>query len=184
MGTHRSARAPTGSSRGAAPDASTRSVLDSIRRIVRALRVSSRSAEKRTGLSGAQLFVLQRLADGGRALSLNELARRTVTDQSSVSVVVQKLVKRGLVRTARSREDGRRVEMGLTAPGRRATARSFDAAQDRLIAALGRMARAERRRLAMLLDRLVGEAGIADAAAGMFFENDHDATGQRARRTS
>jgi DNA-binding MarR family transcriptional regulator len=177
MGDHRLARARASVARGAVPDASTRLVLDSIRRIVRALRVSSRSAEKRTGLSGAQLFVLQRLADGGRALSLNELARRTVTDQSSVSVVVQKLVGRGLVRTARSREDGRRVEMELTAGGRRATAKSFDAAQDRLIGALGRMAAGERRRLALLLDGLVRDAGIADAAASLFFENDRDAAG-------
>lgn len=182
MGTHRSARAAAGTSRGAAPDVSTRSVLDSIRRIVRALRVSSRSAEKRTGLGGAQLFVLRRLADGGRALSLNELARRTVTDQSSVSVVVQKLVKRGLIRTARSREDGRRVELELTAGGRRLTVNSFDAAQDRLIGALGRMAAGERRRLASLLDRLVCEAGIADATAGMFFENDDAAESAGSRR--
>jgi MarR family transcriptional regulator, lower aerobic nicotinate degradation pathway regulator len=180
MGTHRSARsAAAGLSRGATPDASTRSVLDSIRRIVRSLRVSGRSAEKRSGLSGAQLFVLGRLADGGRALSLNELARRTVTDQSSVSVVVQRLVKRGLVRTARSREDGRRVELELTAAGRRGTARSFDAAQDRLIGALGGMAAGERRRLASLLERLVREAGIADAAASLFFENDRDVAGSR-----
>jgi DNA-binding MarR family transcriptional regulator len=157
-------------------DAATRSVLDSIRRIVRALRVSSRAAEKQVGLSGAQLFVLQRLADGGgRALSLNELAARTVTDQSSVSVVVQRLVRLGLVRAARSRADGRRMELGLTAAGRRAAARSSasGAAQERLIAALGRMGAASRRRLAGLLERVVREAGIdVDGAAEMFFESD------------
>jgi DNA-binding MarR family transcriptional regulator len=147
-------------------------VLDSIRRIVRALRVSSRRAETRVGLSGAQLFVLQRLADGGRALSLNELARRTVTDQSSVSVVVRKLVKRGLVTAARSRSDGRRLEMELTAGGRKVVAGSGGSAQDRLIESLGRMTAAERRRLASLLERLVERAGIGGAAPSMFFEPD------------
>jgi hypothetical protein len=43
-----------------------RIVLDSIRRIVQALRVSSRAAEKTVGLSGAQLFLLQQLGEGRR----------------------------------------------------------------------------------------------------------------------
>src|SRR4051794_22052590 len=92
-----------------------RAVLDSIRRIVRELRLSSRAAEKHVGLSGAQLFVLQKLAEGGCALSLNELADRTLTHQSSVSVVVQKLAERRLIKTFRSSQDGRRVELSLTA---------------------------------------------------------------------
>ncbi len=62
-------------------------MLDAIRRIVQALRESSRAAEKRVGLSGAQLFVLQTLGESP-GLSLNELAERTRTHQSSVSVVV------------------------------------------------------------------------------------------------
>src|SRR4051794_8130303 len=82
--------------RGAAGDGTggggdVRAIMDAIRRIVRVLRVSSRAAEKQVGLSGAQLFVLHKLADTP-ALSLNELADRTRTHQSSVSVVVQRLV--------------------------------------------------------------------------------------------
>ena len=68
-------------------------VLDGVRRIVHALRASSRRAEQDYGLSGAQLFVLQRLADAP-ALSVNELAARTHTHQSSVSTVVAKLVEK------------------------------------------------------------------------------------------
>src|SRR5689334_4760067 len=92
----------------------SRSVLDSIRRIVQALRMYDKAAEKHVGLSGAQLFVLEKL-HGGKALSLNELAQRTLTHQSSVSVVVQRLVERGLVVSCVSREDARRIELSLTA---------------------------------------------------------------------
>src|SRR4051812_12400160 len=38
-------------------------VMDSIRRIVRLLRVSARASERLVGISGAQLFVLQQLAE-------------------------------------------------------------------------------------------------------------------------
>ena len=74
--------------------------MNAIRSIVRALRVSSRMIESKMGMSGAQLFVLQQLAEKP-AHSLNELAERTATHQSSVSVVVRRLVDHGYVaRTA------------------------------------------------------------------------------------
>ena len=57
-------------------------VLDSLRRIVQALRgESSRRAEQDLGVSGAQLFVLDALALAP-ALSVNELAYRTRTHQN------------------------------------------------------------------------------------------------------
>jgi DNA-binding MarR family transcriptional regulator len=178
MGVHTSSTSP----RSDAPENDARSVLDSIRRIVRALRVSSRAAEKLVGLSGAQLFVLHKLSADGRATSLNELAERTMTDQSSVSVVVRKLVKRGLVTASRSRADGRRIEMALTGPGRRAIGKSSGAAQDRLIESLSLMAPAERRQLASLLDQLVRGAGIAGATPSLFFEQEESDGEQRKLR--
>jgi DNA-binding MarR family transcriptional regulator len=69
------------------PSTDTRTILDAIRHIVRALRIASRSAEQSVGLSAAQLFVLQKLAEGD-GISLGELARLTLTHQSSVSVIV------------------------------------------------------------------------------------------------
>src|SRR4051794_12131990 len=68
-------------------NAEIRSILNSMRRIVDILRVASRAAEKDVGLSGAQLWVLHKLAEGP-VISLNELAERTCTHQTSVSVVV------------------------------------------------------------------------------------------------
>ena len=92
---------------------SIRTVMDGLRRIVRDLRLSARDAERGAGISGAQLFVLQTLSESS-AQSLNDLADRTLTDQSSVSVVVKRLVERKLVARKPSEEDGRRVELSLT----------------------------------------------------------------------
>src|SRR4029079_10230422 len=93
---------------GTSAEPATREVLDAIRRIVRARRESSRATEQSVGIGAAQLFVLQRLA-GAPGLSLNELAARTFTHQSSVSVVVSRLVDRGLLTRARGGDDGRRI---------------------------------------------------------------------------
>jgi DNA-binding MarR family transcriptional regulator len=154
---------------GLLADPATRAVLDAIRRIVRALRESSRGAERAVGVGGAQLFVLQRLA-GAPALSLNELARRTLTHQSSVSVVVSKLVRAGLVARTRADGDGRRVEIELTEAGRRVLSRAPAAAQDRLIGALGVLGPEARRELAGRLRQLVEAMALPDRHPPMFFE--------------
>src|SRR5947209_2433945 len=116
----------------------TRRVLDGIRRIVRVLRLASRDAEKRVGLSAAQLFVLQKLAEGG-VLSVNDLAHRTHTHQSSVSVVVRRLVDRGFAERERSRADARQAEVSVTPAGKAVLRSAPTAAQGRIIQALEQM---------------------------------------------
>lgn len=109
--------------------------LDLIRRMVRALRVSSRAVEKAHGVSSAQLFVLQHLAHRPAA-SLTELSERTLTDPSSVSVVVSRLVRQGLVQRRVSPEDSRRILLSVTPAGRSLARRAPEPAQVRLIQGL------------------------------------------------
>src|SRR5690348_4042205 len=135
MGSHKTAAATaTALARGGPGNQDVRSILDSIRRIVRTLRVASRASEKEVGLTGAQQFVLHHLAEA-TSLSVNDLADRTRTHQSSVSVVVQRLVDRGLVARERSGLDARRVELTLTPAARALLKKSPGAAQERLIEA-------------------------------------------------
>ena len=147
-----------------------RVVLDCIRQIVRLLRVSSREAERELGLTGAQLFVLQKLSEA-KVLSVNELAERTHTHQSSVSVVAQALVDRGLISRNRASDDARRLELTLTPAARQMVKKAPGAAQDRLIEAIEKMPAALRKQLAKGLERLVEESGIDDEVAPMMFED-------------
>ena len=156
---------------GAAPvlrDPATRAILDSVRRIVRALRESSRAAERSVGIGGAQLFVLQRMA-GAPPLSINEIADRTLTHQSSVSVVVSRLVRAGLVARTRATSDGRRVEITLTDAGRSVLERAPAAAQDRLIGGLALLGASARKELASQLARLVESMALPPQHPPMFF---------------
>ncbi|MEP6916419.1 MAG: MarR family transcriptional regulator [Acidobacteriota bacterium] len=147
----------------------TRTVLDGIRRLVQSLRESSRWAEKHVGMSGAQLFVLQKLAEGPGA-SLNELAARTHTHQSSVSTIIARLVEKGLVVRRRSPSDGRSVTLTLSPRGQRVGDRSPNAAQERLIAGIERLSAARRRALASALGALGDAMDAADPEPAMFFE--------------
>jgi DNA-binding MarR family transcriptional regulator len=146
-----------------------RQVLDSLRRIVRSLRIASRVAEKQVGVSAAQLFLLQRLAEVPSA-SVNELAERTLTHQSSASVVISKLVDRGLIERSHSATDARRLELSVTPTARKLLRKAPHIAQDALIDALARMKKSQVKQLARLLAEFVDTAGIASEPAEMLFE--------------
>ena len=148
----------------------TTAVLDGLRRLVKVLREGSRAAEQELGLSGAQLFVLAALA-GGTPRSLTELAERTHTHQSSVSVVVSRLVQRRLVKRLRARADARRLELCLTPRGKALQLKAPDAAQHRLIAAVEALPRAQRRALGQSLGRVAAAMALPATAPAMFFED-------------
>jgi len=150
-------------------NASVTQILDALRRMTRHLRLADRQAEQRLGISGAQLFTLQQLARS-RAQSVNDLADLTHTHQSSVSVVVRRLVEQGLAARRQSDDDARRVELRITAAGQALLRRSAVAPQERLISALERMPAAALSRLADLLEHLVKGMGAGTQPAEMFFE--------------
>lgn len=144
--------------------------MDAFRRIVQSLRQSSRALEKRHGVSAAQLFVLQCLAEAP-ASSLSELAERTYTHQSSVSVVVSRLAERGLVDRRHSAVDGRRLTLSLTDAGRAVLAEAPEAVQFRMTEALATLAPERLRALSHELGALVSAIGAGDGdAPHMFFE--------------
>ncbi len=116
-----------------------KAILNRVRQLVRALRAFDKQAQTRFGLGAAQMFILHVLQHHDE-LSMNELADRTATDQSSVSLAVGKLVSEGYVRRDVSEEDRRQVRLSLTAKGRALVKRSPPAAQERqnLVVALWR----------------------------------------------
>lgn len=153
-----------------APTPHTQEILDAIRRIIRALRVSSCTAEKEFGLSSAQLFVLQKLKES-QSLSLNELAERTFTHQSSVSVVVRKLVDRGLAESYKSDLDARRVEISITTKGNNLIKKAPGAFQDKLILAIESLTTENRLNLAKCLSKIVKDTGNELGPAPLVFED-------------
>jgi DNA-binding MarR family transcriptional regulator len=142
--------------------------LDAVRRIVRVLRESSARTERQLGIGGAQLFVLHQLACAP-ASSINELAERTYTHQSSVSVVIRRLVEQGLVARRPAADDARRRELRLTAAGRRMVERAPLPAQVRLIQGLDALEPAELAKLSRLLRLVVQGMGAADEPPSMLF---------------
>jgi DNA-binding MarR family transcriptional regulator len=145
-------------------------VMNSLRQIVHALETGSRAAQKSVGLSGAQLLVLQML-EGDGVTSLNELAHKSHTHQSSVSVVVSRLAEAGLVKRAPAADDARRLQLSVTAAGRKALQAGFVTPQERLMASLRRIAPERVGDLRLLLDELVALSGFEAGTPPMFLED-------------
>ena len=143
--------------------------LDAVRTVVGALSRSARAVERRTGVTTAQLFVLRQLADVD-SLSLGEVADRTLTRQSTVSIVVARLVENGLVRRERAAADRRRLQLSLTPAGRRLLSRAPEPTTGRLLAALDELSDEQLRYLSSGLDALIVALGIDARPAGMLFE--------------
>lgn len=156
---------------GQPTDDSVSRSLNAIRSVVRALRVNTRAIELQMGISLAQLFVLQQLAKKP-ADSLNELAERTATHQSSVSVVVRRLVEHGLVSRTAAAQDKRRIRIGLTDAGRAKLADAPATVQINLIEGLQKLPAEQRRELADLLERWLSNSGVDLAAPPMLFEDE------------
>ena len=158
-------------------DAALNAVADSLRRITQAIRLSSSVVQDTLGITGAQLFVLQQLAAQPGA-SLRELADLTLTDQSSVSVVVSRVVEGGYVTRRVSASDARRTELTLTRAGTGLLRRAPALAQTRLMAALRTVPAAQLRVTASVLERVARAVGSTSEPAPMFFE---PASGKRRR---
>ncbi|MEP6473481.1 MAG: MarR family winged helix-turn-helix transcriptional regulator [Gemmatimonadota bacterium] len=159
--------------RRAAPSPLAARVTDAlrgIRRLVATLQASARTIEQRTGITNAQLFMLRAL-DGQRTMSLGDLADLAGAQQSTASIIVQRLVMAGLVRRARSSEDARRVELSLTAAGRRKVRDAPVPTTARLLEALRAMSAGELRALVASLEVLHARLGEDGEDPGMLFES-------------
>jgi DNA-binding MarR family transcriptional regulator len=141
-------------------------ILDSVRRLVRYLRINDRAAQTKVGLSGAQLFVMREL---GRtpSMSLSQLAQRTLTDQSSVSVVVTRLVDAGYVTRDRDTHDARRLVLNLTKSGKTVLQHAPAPPQERLVEVIEEFSASDRKRFADCFERLIGQLGENDGVVPM-----------------
>ncbi len=144
-------------------------VMDYIRHIFKALRVSSSQFEKELGLSVAQIFVLKKLRDEP-GLSINDLALRTTTHQSSVSVVVKKLEEQGLVSRTISTEDSRRVVVSLTEAGAQRLGTIPRTIQEEMIDTLQNMHPEKTSTLAGLMKEFCLQAKIVETDVAPMFE--------------
>lgn len=91
-------------------------VLVALRRIIRATDLHSRQLNRVAGLTASQLLILQLLRQG-EDFTAGEVARQVSLSQATVTTIIDRLEKRGLVVRERGQEDRRKVFIYLTDAG-------------------------------------------------------------------
>jgi DNA-binding MarR family transcriptional regulator len=92
-------------------------VLLALRRIARAASVHSRHIQQTYGLTSPQLFLLRELARREEATG-GELAKAASLSHATVTGVIDRLERRGLLSRQRSERDKRRIFARITEAGR------------------------------------------------------------------
>jgi DNA-binding MarR family transcriptional regulator len=155
--------------------------LQAVRSLVQGLSQSSGAVERKTGITNAQLFLLQQI-EKEHDPTVNDLATLAMTSQSTVSIVLSRLERRGLVVRERSPSDARSVVLRLTAGGKRVLRRAPAPATSEVLGALGRLTRQELQSLSRGLSALSRELGFRSEQPAMLFETEERGSTKSHRR--
>jgi len=92
------------------------SVMIALRKIIQAIDMNSKKLVKRVGLTGPQLVILQEISSQGE-VTAGEIARAVSLSQATVTGILDRMEKRGLIARQRSDRDKRRIMVSITATG-------------------------------------------------------------------
>jgi len=93
-----------------------RDLLVSMRQIIQAIDIHSRTLNKRFGLTGPQLVVLLEIYQKGQ-ISITPLSKATSLSQATVTDITKRLATKGLIDRKKREDDRRAVNLFLTETG-------------------------------------------------------------------
>jgi len=140
-------------------------VLVALRRIIRATDLHSRKLGKQTGLTTPQLVIIQavgRLEDP----TVSDIAKAVSLSLATVTTILNRLERNGLVNRARSSVDRRRVIVTLTEQGQTLRASAPKPLQDSFVAKFSKLETWEQHSIVAALERIAAmmDADELDAA--------------------
>lgn len=91
-------------------------VLVALRRVIRATDLHSKHLAKTSGLTAPQILLLQAIRSNDE-VTIGKIASDISLSQATVTTIIDRLEKRGLVIRERSTEDKRKVHLHLTNDG-------------------------------------------------------------------
>ncbi len=98
-------------------DERSRVFLIALRKIIQAIDQHSTSLQKKFGLTGPQLIILQSLLTHGQ-LSVTQLSKNVSLSQATVTDITKRLEKKEYITRKRSLDDKRRTNVALMEKGR------------------------------------------------------------------
>ena len=142
-------------------------VLIALRKIIQSIELNSKSLVKRVGLTGPQLMILQEVSKTGD-VSVGEIAKAISLSQGTVTGIVERMEKRGLLERYRSTIDRRRVIVHVTETGEALLLNAPPLMQESFVDQFNRLHKWEQYMILSALQLLVSIMNARDLKAGPF----------------
>lgn len=141
-------------------------MLISLRKIIQAISLHSKDLNKRYGLTGPQLMILNEISNQ-EWMSVSGLARCISLSQATTTDILIRLEKKGLVERIRDDKDRRRVKVGITPKCEEILSNAPPPLQETFVERYSSLTEWEQLMILSALERLVElmSAGKIDASA-------------------
>lgn len=145
-------------------------VLISLRKIIRAIDLHSKRLERESGLTGPQLLLLQLIANSGE-VTAGVIAREVSLSQATVTSIIDRLERKGLLQRERNTDDKRKVMVSLTTEGKSALEKAPTLMQESFINRFDKLEEWEQSQLLSSLQRLGDMMNASDLDAAPLLDS-------------
>jgi DNA-binding MarR family transcriptional regulator len=146
-------------------------VVQSLRRITKAIHEFSKAVDREFGITGPQLWAMTTINESG-GCSAGDVAARLCVHPSTITGIIQRLEDKRLIDRQKRPDDRRAVVLTLTAAGKKLLERAPHPAQGQLVTALRDFAPEDVAKLRGMLDQIVEAMELRDTSARFFFSDD------------
>lgn len=144
-------------------------ILRAIRQIIRAVDLNSKKLVRKCGLTTPQLVVLKELAS--KNLTGSDLAHQVSLSNATVTAIIDRMEKKGLVARKRDSVDRRKVRISLTDDGQSVLDQAPSSLQDSFVKQLDRLDDWERTLILSSLQRVATMMNIQDLEVSPVLES-------------
>ena len=146
-------------------------IMQSLRRIFKAIQDYSQEVSKEFGITGPQLWALKTISTNG-SLSPGELSKKMYLHPSTITGVVDRLEKKGYVARDRGQEDRRVVKVQLTPKGRKLVKKAPNPIQGKMVYGLRKLEKEKLDSIYDALQKLVEIMAVQNVKATFFFDQE------------
>ena len=153
------------------PDIAISEIMQSLRRIFKAIQDYSHKVSEEFGITGPQLWALKTISQN-ESLSLSDLGKRMYLHPSTITGVIDRLEKKRYVARIRDQVDRRVIYVQLTAEGKRLAKRAPNPAQGKMIYGLKNLKRRELNLIYDSVQKLVKIMEAQNVKVTFFFDQE------------
>lgn len=132
-----------------------------MRKIIQAIDIHSKMLNKKFGLTGPQLIVLQEISSQVR-ISVTPLAKKTSLSQATVTDIAKRLESKGLIRKERIQGDKRLVLLSLSDQGKKVMENLPPLLQEQFVEKFSGLPNWEQMMILSSFERIVGLMAVRD----------------------